>query len=88
VRGPFYLFKNMPSQSYSASIEVKNGSPDSADFDYDSAKSALTSSTVAYRAKSLGTLRCNGGDMPMVAQPWRELPTLGILFFTRTAISL
>jgi hypothetical protein len=33
-------------------------------------------------------MRCGGGDMPMVAQPLRELPTLAILFFAQTARSL
>jgi predicted transcriptional regulator len=38
-------------------------------------------------AKSLGISRCKGRDMPMVAQPLCELPTLGILFFEQTARS-
>jgi hypothetical protein len=47
-----------------------------------------TSPTMAYRAKSLGILHCDGGDMPMVAQPLHKLKTQAILFFERIAKSL
>jgi hypothetical protein len=43
---------------------------------------------VAYQAKSLGMSRCDGGDMPVVAQLLRDMPTLAILFFAETATSL
>jgi hypothetical protein len=35
---------------------------------------------MSYRAKSNGISRSGGRDMPMVAEPLRELPTLAILF--------
>jgi hypothetical protein len=50
--------------------------------------SASSSPTVAYWAKSLGTSRCDGWDMPMVAQPLHELPSTRHLVFTRTVTSL
>jgi hypothetical protein len=43
---------------------------------------------VEYRAKFLGASRCDGGDMPMVAQPLCELQKLDNLFFARHAKSL
>jgi hypothetical protein len=66
VVNPFFQFKNVPSQSYgkysSASIDVKNGSPDPADF-------AMTRLLIHH-----GILRCDGWDMPMVTEPLCELP--------------
>jgi hypothetical protein len=50
----------------STSIDVKTISPDPEDFDM--TWLASTSMTAAHRAKCLGTSRCDGSDMPMVAQ--------------------
>jgi hypothetical protein len=50
--------------------------------------SASTSTTVAYRTMSLSISHCDSCDMPVVAQPLRELPTLPILFFAQTSTSL
>jgi hypothetical protein len=45
--------------------------------------SAYTSRTVAYWAKSLGISRCDGRNIPMVAQPLRELSHASLWSFFR-----
>jgi hypothetical protein len=65
----------------SESIDVKTGAPDAPDF----ATTWLYFPDCGILAKSVGILRSDCCGMAMAAQLLRELPTLAILFFGRTA---
>jgi hypothetical protein len=80
-----FINKYRLSQSYSpwsnTSIDVKTGSPVSADF----VTTRLLLLDCGMQGEALGTSRCDGADMPMVAQPLGKLPTLAIMFIARPA---